>query len=254
MINNPSRSNNIDWKVIRWFIFLWFTYTNQAAADSEPVAQIVVCTPDTVRVDAHGNNASLQRRSSLFEGDTIITTPNGAAQLRFQDGTGIALGNGSRYRIVAAQLSGVADQSKSLVAELVQGSLRSVSGAISKQHPQGYALRAGQITIGIRGTNFDVALANATTVGLTQGEIVLSLGQTETSVSDQQGPRFARLAAHQSKDFFAMNKIELLDNEPDALHHARQARARFVAETSAQSSKAFPPLAAEELQLLIEEP
>jgi hypothetical protein len=89
----------------------------------------------------------------IRSGDRIRTGPDGFVQLRFADGALISLQPGSDFRVDAWIYD--AQHHRSFF-ELLQGSIRAVSGRIGKRNPEDWRLRTPAATIGIRGTAFSV--------------------------------------------------------------------------------------------------
>lgn len=121
----------------------------------------VAATAATVTVThADGKTAPLKRGEGVEKGDTISTDSTGWAVLMMEDGGSITLRSGGKLRIDDYLYDPEQPKNGRSWLSLLQGSLRSITGAIGKLNPGSYQLTAGQATIGIRGTDFDVVVVN----------------------------------------------------------------------------------------------
>src|SRR5882672_3766620 len=96
----------------------------------------------------------------LASGTTVVTGPDAQVILRFDDGQRVVLGQSTHLRIVDFRYDEADPSMDRSVFGLLKGALRMVSGAIATRNRQAVALRTPQATIGIRGTDFMVALVN----------------------------------------------------------------------------------------------
>ena len=93
---------------------------------------------------------------TVSEGDIVITATDSEALIRFKDNSAMTLRPGTQVAIVSFKHKDAADDS--FVATLFQGALRSVTGLIGKTRPNNVRLKTSTATIGIRGTDFEVAI------------------------------------------------------------------------------------------------
>lgn len=107
----------------------------------------------------------LKRRSPIYDVDKVKTEANSKTQLRMTDGGMIALKENSELLISNYEFN-AADQSGSVVMELVKGGLRSVTGAI-KSDKGNYQLKTPVGSIGIRGTHYEIEII--------QGEVFIAV-------------------------------------------------------------------------------
>jgi hypothetical protein len=91
--------------------------------------------------------------------------------LRFDDGQQVVLNQNTEFRIVDFRYNEGDPRSDRTVFELLRGALRMVSGTIGSRNPQAVALRTPQATMGIRGTDFMVALVNPAYISVLQGAV-----------------------------------------------------------------------------------
>lgn len=171
-------------RLIRSLTFLGlmlFSLSGLAAALVETVigdvkAGVTASTAATVRKD--------QR---IQPGSVVVTGPKSIVLLRFDDGQAIALNENTEFKIAAYSYAKDDAKKDNIALELLKGAMRSVSGLLSRRSPQAYALRTQVATIGIRGTDFMVALVNPTytsvldgtiAVGNTAGTVTFTAGET----------------------------------------------------------------------------
>ncbi len=115
--------------------------------------------------------ASVARNQRFVPGTTILTGPGAQAIMRFDDGHAVVLNENSEFRINQYSFDKDRPQGDNIAVQLFKGALRSVSGLISNRNRQAFALIAPQATIGVRGTDFMIALVNPAYLSVLQGTI-----------------------------------------------------------------------------------
>lgn len=91
----------------------------------------------------------------LMEGDRVVTGPKGAASVTLKDGTVLSVGPNSSADLthyVYDQTS----QNGSLLVNLVQGTVRMITGIMGKTNPELIKLTTPTSVVGVRGTDFIV--------------------------------------------------------------------------------------------------
>jgi hypothetical protein len=119
---------------------------------------------------------SARQDQRLAAGTTIATGADSQAVLKFDDGGQMVLGQNTEFRIVDSRYAPNSPQADRAVFDLVRGALRVVSGVIGQRNHQLWALRAPQMTLGLRGTDFMVAMTNEAYVNVSHGAVVISNG------------------------------------------------------------------------------
>ena len=107
----------------------------------------------------------LRQGDELNQGDTVITGAGGSVVLKFDDGQVVALTQNSRLAVTAYQYNPATESGNSLLS-LVTGGMRVITGLIGKRTPDRVAYRAATATIGIRGSDGNIATSS--------GEVILS--------------------------------------------------------------------------------
>lgn len=118
--------------------------------------------------------ASVARNQRVVPGTTVLTGPGAQTIIRFDDGHAVVLNENSEFRVNQYSFDKDKPQSDNVAIQLFRGAMRSVSGLIGTRNRQSFALVAPQATIGIRGTDFMIALVNPAYLSVLQGTIGVS--------------------------------------------------------------------------------
>ncbi len=116
------------------------------------VGKVVAGSGTLLARELDGDERRLQRQSPIFVGDTILVGKNGFVQLRFRDGTLVALRPDSEFLVEEYEYQETAEGNGKLVFNLLKGGLRTISGAIGKKDKENYQMKTPVASIGIRGT------------------------------------------------------------------------------------------------------
>ena len=107
--------------------------------------------------ELNGSGARLVAKNEVvLRGEIIKTGPRSFTIIKLKDGTRMTIRPNSSFSV--EQFNPKKDSTASAILRLFRGGLRTITGYISKQNPNGYKLRTNVATIGIRGTEFDVRL------------------------------------------------------------------------------------------------
>jgi hypothetical protein len=107
----------------------------------------------------------------VFSGATITTGAGAQAVLRFDDGQTVVLHENTTFRITDFRFRKEEPRSDRGVFDLLRGALRVVSGAVASRSQSAFQLRVPQSTIGIRGTDFMVAIVNPAIIAVNAGAV-----------------------------------------------------------------------------------
>src|SRR5438552_18388330 len=107
----------------------------------------------------------------LTPGTAVVTGADAQAVLRFDDGQQVVLNQNTEFRIVDFRYESSDSNVDRTVFDLIKGALRMASGAIVGRNRQVVAMLTPQATIGIRGTDFMVALVNPAYISVLQGAV-----------------------------------------------------------------------------------
>jgi hypothetical protein len=131
---------------------LWASLPGQALA----AGNVDSASGEATVASPGGQPRALAKGDRVQEGDTIATGANGAVLITTDDSGVLAVRPRSRLTIEAYKVNGNAQDS--VVLSLLRGSLRSITGWISKTAPKNYKITTATATVGIRGTDHEVAL------------------------------------------------------------------------------------------------
>ncbi len=139
---------------------------------SAHAAALIESLSGSVRTGASAAAATAASQNQrILPGAVVTTGAKSQTVLRFDDGQAIALGENTEFKVTAYSFARERPANDSFVFELLRGALRSVTGLVGQRNPQAYALRAPQATIGIRGTDFMVAVVNPAFLSVLSGSI-----------------------------------------------------------------------------------
>lgn len=108
--------------------------------------------------DANGLRRSLQVGDALWTGDRISTGTASRARLRLMDGGQILLRADSAVELKALSFDGGDDNAGTGILRLIKGSVRVISGLISKNPKSTVKLETQMAVIGVRGTDYSARL------------------------------------------------------------------------------------------------
>ena len=91
----------------------------------------------------------------VLEGDRIITGAKGAAALTLVDGTVLTVGPNASLDLTHHVYDPTSQQG-SLLLNLLQGTLRMITGAMAKTNPELIKITTPTAVVGVRGTDFIV--------------------------------------------------------------------------------------------------
>lgn len=118
--------------------------------------------------------ASVAKDQRVRPGTTVTTGPRAQTTIRFDDGHVVVLSENSEFRVTNYSFDKDRPQSDNIAMQILKGAMRSVTGLIGSRNRQSVALLAPQATIGIRGTDFMIALVNPAYLSVLQGTIAAS--------------------------------------------------------------------------------
>ena len=141
------------------------------------------------------NNESLQNGSKIFFGDTIVSKQNANAQILFIDQTVLTLGEDTEMTIDEFIYDPKSNEG-SFVSSVKSGTVKFITGQISKKNPENLEVKVPSGTLGARGTEFVVLTEknNESTVvllgpgpenslGMIPGNLILSDGLSSIDIT-----------------------------------------------------------------------
>lgn len=125
------------------------------ADDSAARAGIVKVVNGDVRIrDAQGERA-LKSGDAVLENTRLMSAKDSSASMILRDGTTLVLGNNSQFEVQKFAFDATT-QKGNMFVNLLQGSMRMLTGLIAKANPEAIQVKTKTLSVGIRGTDFIV--------------------------------------------------------------------------------------------------
>ena len=141
------------------------------------------------------NNEKLTNGSKIFYGDTIISETQSNAQILFLDQTVLTLGEDTELTIDEF-IYDPESQEGSFVSDVKSGTVKFITGQISKKNPDNLEVKIPSGTLGARGTEFIVLTESKNkstvillgpgpenTLGMIPGNLILSDGLSSIDIT-----------------------------------------------------------------------
>lgn len=125
------------------------TFAQTAAAG---IAKIV--TGDVRVSDTQGERA-LKSGDAILENTRLIAGKQSSASVVLRDGTTLVLSENSQFNVEKFTFDATT-QNGSILVNLLQGSMRMLTGLIAKINPEAIQVKTKTLSVGIRGTDFIV--------------------------------------------------------------------------------------------------
>jgi len=128
----------------------------------------------SVRGDVRAGNTPLAVKDRVTSGATITTGVGAQVVLKFDDGQQVVLNENTVFRIIDFRYREAEPGGDRAIFDLLRGALRMVTGFVGARNQNNFQLRVPQATIGIRGTDFMVAIVNPAYTSVLHGAISVS--------------------------------------------------------------------------------
>jgi FecR protein len=135
--------------LLAWFAGISVALAAQAGSISRIKGDVFISRADTPVVSAKSEDA-------VNEGDLITTAKGAEVIIKFKDNSVITLRPDSS--MLVAKFRHEEKETDSFLTNLVKGGLRTVTGLLGKQRPGSVSFTTPTATIGIRGTDFEIAI------------------------------------------------------------------------------------------------
>lgn len=142
--------------LLRLITALFFLVYGCISWGAESAGQVLKVSGEASLKDSQGRMRSAASKENVYAGDAVITGKGGQVFLVLNDKTRMIVRQNSIVVIEAFKYENQASDLQS--TSVLQGALRSVSGAIAKSAPKNVNYKVGTATIGIRGTDIDLAI------------------------------------------------------------------------------------------------
>jgi hypothetical protein len=135
-------------------------------------AAMVADLEGDVRVEVAGAKSRALVPGQRLDSGSLVTTASGArVMLRFDDGQWAALHENTQLRIEDFRYRPQEPAADRAVFVLLRGALRIVTGALGRRNPEAFALRTSKMVLGVRGTDFVVAVVNPVYLSVLEGAV-----------------------------------------------------------------------------------
>jgi hypothetical protein len=125
----------------------------------------------SMRGDVRVGDQRVNPNDRITSGASITTGAGAQAVLRFDDGQVVVLNENTTFRITDFRFRQEEPRNDRGVFDLLRGALRVISGAVASRSRDAFQLRVPQATIGIRGTDFMVAIVNPAVISVGTGAV-----------------------------------------------------------------------------------
>ena len=179
--------------LIKILIFVILTFTSVANAGNNSFVGVIGAAIGDIK---NQKNESLSNGSKIFFGDTIISKSKSNAQILFLDQTVLTLGEETELTIDEFVYD-PNSQDGSFVSTVKTGTVKFITGQISKKNPDNLEVKVPAGTLGARGTEF-VVLSESNnestvvllgpgpnnTLGMIPGNLILSDGVNSVDITN----------------------------------------------------------------------
>ena len=142
------------------------------------------------------NNEKLSNGSKIFFGDTVVSNNNSNAQILFLDQTILTLGEDTELTIDEF-IYDPNSHDGSFVSNVKSGTVKFITGQISKKNPENLEVKFPSGTLGARGTEFVVLAENKNestvvllgpgpenSLGMIPGNLIISDGVNSVNITN----------------------------------------------------------------------
>lgn len=151
-------------------IILLLTLTVQVLAATGGVGTVANLSGPLFGKKADGASRALAVNSAVEQGDTLVSEKRTYGRVKFIDGGEVTLRPGTSFVVESYFYEKDKPAADKAVLGLVKGSLRAVTGQVSKRGDQNaYKMKTPAATIGVRGTSYDLKMCKDDCPGLDNG-------------------------------------------------------------------------------------
>jgi hypothetical protein len=136
-----------------------------------PMAAFASAVIQSTSGDVRANGTQVAQGQRLTPGTAVSTGANAQVVMRFDDGQQVVLNQNSEFRLVDFRFNSPNPKDDRSIMDLIKGALRVVTGAVANRNRASFQLRTPQATIGVRGTDFMVAIVNPLYFSVLSGSI-----------------------------------------------------------------------------------
>lgn len=142
--------------VLLFAFILWRPAHAQSAIETGKAGTLKIVEGDVRVIDAMGERP-LHPGDAVNQADHVRTGDSGAASIVLRDGTTMMVGPKSLVDLKTFRFNSTTEDGN-LAVTVLRGTMRMISGLIAHHNPQAVAVSTRTATIGVRGTDFIVAV------------------------------------------------------------------------------------------------
>ncbi|SOE98287.1 FecR family protein [Burkholderia sp. OK233] len=154
VINTTHRRGRAMFRLTRQFLFLLVMSACANIAYAQAVGTVTHLSGVLTVKHADGSVAVLAVKSSILQGDTLVTEANTYTRVKFVDDGEMVVRPSSQVVVKSYVYDADHPEKDSVAIRLVNGGLRSVTGLIGKRNHDAVSFDTPTGTIAVRGTNF----------------------------------------------------------------------------------------------------
>jgi FecR protein len=129
----------------------------EARAQEPAAGRFVTVIGDVQVLSKDGSGRRLAARSGeIWAGESIVTGRDSLAQLRMSDGGALSVRSATQIKLDAYRYSGHKDPGDNFLVSILRGGFRTITGLIARNYRENYRVQTSAMTIGVRGTDFEV--------------------------------------------------------------------------------------------------
>ncbi len=125
-----------------------------SAVDAAPVGTVTDLSGPLLARKADGVVKVLAQKSTVDQGDTLVSEKDTYARIKFVDNSEITLRPNTQFKIENFSYDEAKPEGDHAIFSLIKGGLRSITGLLGKRNRERFGLNTPTATIGIRGTTF----------------------------------------------------------------------------------------------------
>ncbi|MEO8716707.1 MAG: FecR domain-containing protein [Burkholderiales bacterium] len=126
------------------------------AQEGAAAGRFIVVVGDVKVLGLDGKARTAVRNGDIRAGETIVTGPSSLAQMHMTDGGAISVRAETQMKLDAYRFSGRGESGDSFLVSIIKGGFRTITGLIARNSRENYRVLTSAMTIGVRGTDFEV--------------------------------------------------------------------------------------------------
>jgi FecR protein len=173
------------------YLFLLLSFhllSVSSSAFASELAGVIERMQGNAQIISSSGQKALAVKAEVFQGDQITTGSDAELLIRMTDGAVLAIRPNSNLSVAEYHFNNKDSASDNVLIKLIKGGFRAVTGVIGKKNPQKVKFNTPAATIGIRGTDFEVAVLEDNKKGAEAGTYN-KVFQGATYIENNQGNR-----------------------------------------------------------------